>query len=299
MSVRASIVSFVLRHTLKKQMATFEDPAVMRRHAGLPGGRVPADVTVEPVDAGGVAAEWVYPRAHAADVAMLYLHGGGYVFGGLDSHRDIAWRLARESGIRVLVLDYRLAPEHRFPAAVEDVTAGYRWLLEQGYAADRIVVAGDSAGGGLSMALMVNLKQLGVPGPNAAVLMSPWADLAMTGASMQANAAADVMLSPEAIGKFASLYLGDGDARAPLASPVFADLSGLPPTYVIVGSHEVLRSDSETLVERITAAGGKAELKVWPNMPHVFPVLSAIIPEGRQAIGEMSAFTRSSLGLGR
>jgi monoterpene epsilon-lactone hydrolase len=299
MSIRASLVSLVLRHTVKKQMATFEDPVVMRQRAGLPGGRLPPGVAVEGVDVAGIPAQWIHTREHSADSVLLYLHGGGYVFGGLESHRGIATRLAEAAGIRVLLLDYRLAPEYRYPAAVEDATAAYRWLLGQGFAASRIVVAGDSAGGGLSAALMVNLKALGLPGPAAAVLMSPWADLAMTGASMQANATADAMLSPDAIRRFAAHYLGEGDPRAPLASPVFADLSGLPPTYVIVGSDEVLRSDSETLVERMNAAGGQAVLQVWPKMPHVFPVLSALIPEGRQAIRDMAAFIRSSLGADR
>jgi len=298
-SIRASLVSLVLRHTLKRQMATFEDPVVMRRRAGLRGGRVPDGVSVEPVDIAGLAAEWVHTREHTADAVLLYLHGGGYVFGGLDSHRDIARRLAESAGVRVLLLDYRLAPEHRYPAAVEDATTAYRWLLDQGFAAGRIIVAGDSAGGGLSVALMVNLKALDLPEPIAAVLMSPWVDLTMTGASLQANASVDAMLSPEAIRRFAAHYLGDGDPGATLASPVFADLSGLPPTYVIVGSNEVLLSDSETLVDRINAAGGQAVLEVWPKMPHVFPVLSALIPEGRQAIRDMAAFIRASLGADR
>ena len=297
MSARASLISFFLRHTLKKRMAEFDDPADVRQAPSIPGGGVPKDVRVEPVDAGGVPSEWIIPDNAAAGATLLYLHGGGYVFGGLDSHRDIACRLARAAGVRTLLIDYRLAPEHRFPAPVEDATDVYRWLLEGGQTAEQLVVAGDSAGGGLSTALMVNLKSLALPLPRAAVLMSPWTDLANTGDSVVQHAARDAMISPEAVEKFASLYLDGHDPTDPLASPHYADLSGLPPVQVLVGSEEVLLSDSERLVSRIEAAGGSAELAVWPKMPHVFPVLAGLIPEGRRAIDDMSGFIRTNLGL--
>jgi acetyl esterase/lipase len=291
------MVSFFLRHTMKKRLAGFEDPAALRERANRPMGRVPEAVAIEPVVAGGVPAQWVRWPGCSDAAALLYFHGGGYVFGGLESHRDIAWRLSEQTGIGVLVVDYRLAPEHRFPAAVDDAAASYSWLREQGFAAHRIAVAGDSAGGGLALSMMLALKARGEPLPGAAVLISPWADLALTGTSMQRNERADAMLSPAALGKFATLYLGDADAKSPLASPLFADLSGLPPTRVLAGSTEVLRSDAEVLVKRINAAGGNAELQLWPKMPHVFPILAAVIPEGRQAITDMAAFLRANLGL--
>lgn len=295
MSVRASLISFFLRRTLKKRMANFEDPADVRQSPSLPGSRTPKDVVVTPVDAGGVPAEWITPGAAVEDEALVYLHGGGYVFGDLDSHRDIACRLAQAAGVRVLLLDYRRAPENRFPAAVEDATAAYRWLLDSGQAVERLAVAGDSAGGGLSVALMVQLKALELPLPKAAVLMSPWVDLSNTGDSVARYADVDAMISPQAVEKFASLYLAGQNPQDPLASPLYADLSGLPPTQVLVGSEEVLFSDSQRLVERINAAGGRAELSVWPKMPHVFPILAGVIPEGRRAIQDMSAFIRSEL----
>lgn len=297
MSVRASLISFFLRRTLKKRMAEFDDPADVRQAPSLPGSGVPKDVRIRPVDAGGVCAEWITPEGAAADAALLYLHGGGYVFGGLDSHRDIASRLAMASGVRALLIDYRLAPEHRFPAPVEDATAVYRWLLDSGQAPDRLIVAGDSAGGGLSVALMLNLRALGLPLPKAAVLMSPWTDLANTGESVSRYSAADAMISPQAVKKFADLYLDGQNPEDPLASPHYADLSGLPPVQVLVGSEEVLLSDSERLVEKINAAGGMAEIAVWPKMPHVFPILAGVIPEGRQAIEDMSRFIQGKLGL--
>ena len=286
-----------MRRTLKKRMAEFEDPDQVRGSTSLPGAKIPETVTVSPVDVESVQAEWIVPEGAAEGAAMLYLHGGGFVFGGLDSHRDIACRLAQAAGLRTLLIDYRLAPEHRFPAALEDAITAYRWLLDGGQAADRLVVAGDSAGGGLSVALMTQLKSLALPLPKAAVLMSPWVDLANTGDSMARNADLDAMLSPQALEKFASLYLDGQDANSPLASPLYADLSGLPPVQVLVGSDEVLLSDSERLVAQIEAAGGSADLAVWPKMPHVFPILAAVIPEGRQAITDMSSFIRANLGV--
>jgi epsilon-lactone hydrolase len=299
MSIRASLLTLFMRLTIKKQMATLDDPVAFRKRPGGFGGKTPESVKSTPVDAGGVPAEWVEWPGAPEDSAILYFHGGGYVFGDPDSHRDIAWRLGREAGSKVLVVDYRLAPENRFPAALDDATLSYRWLLEQGIAPDRIAVAGDSAGGGLAVALMVNLKNFGVALPKAAVLMSPWVDLAMTGSSMSGNARSDAMLSPEALSIFASYYLGDTNPKAPLASPLFADLAGLPPTLVLVGSTEVLLSDSETLVEKINATGGNARLSVWPKMPHVFPILAAIIPEGKKAVLDMAEFLRIHLGTTR
>ena len=295
MSLRASVISFVLRHTIRKQMSTFEEPAALRKQMGRSMGKPPADVAVEQVDAGGVPAERLVPEAAASDAVLLYLHGGGYLFGSPDSHRDIACRLARAAKLEVLLIDYRLAPEHPFPAAVEDATAAYRWLLAEGFAAERIVIAGDSAGGGLATALMVHLKTLELPLPGAAALISPWVDMTLLSESLLGNAESDVMLSPEAINRFATHYLNGQDPRSPLASPLYADLSGLPPVYVIVGSGEVLLNDAKSLDENLKAAGGRAELTVWPGMPHAFPVFSRLVPEGRQAIRDISSFLTAQL----
>lgn len=295
MSIRAGLISFVLRHTLKKQMATFSDHRKLRKRAGMSIGKLPDRVETQAVDAEGVSAEWVRWRGSQNRSVILYLHGGGYVFGGLDSHRGLAWRLAKASDSEVLVVDYRLAPEHLFPAAVEDAFASYQWLLAQGIAPERLVVAGDSAGGGLAVALMIKLKELGIPQPKAAVLLSPWTDLTLSGDSVQKNAKVDAMLSPEALTRFKDLYLGDGDSMSPLASPIFGDLSGLPFTYVVVGSEEVLRDDAERLVENIVGAGGQAQIEVWPKMPHVFPLLAPMIPEGIKAIEDIADVIKDQL----
>jgi epsilon-lactone hydrolase len=257
MSLRAGLLSFFLRHTLKRQMASFKDLHKLRNRAGAGFGKTPAEVASENIVANGVSAEWVRWRGNSKDPVMLYLHGGGYVFGGLNSHRGLAWRLAKACACQVLVVDYRLAPEHLFPAALVDALASYQWLLDQGVEPERIVLGGDSAG-----------------------------------ASMQHNASRDAMLSPEALTKFAELYLGDADPMSPFASPVFADLSALPSTYVVVGSDEVLRDDAERLVEKIRRAAGQVKFSVWPQMPHVFPLLAPFIPEGVQAIEECGTFVR-------
>lgn len=292
MSIRAKLIGGVIRRLMKKRMATFTDADEVRGLANTPSPKVPGDITVEAIDIDGVGAEWVVAPQGNAQQAMLYLHGGGYVFGGLDSHRDIAWRLAQETGRRVLLLDYRLAPEHRFPAPVDDAFAAFGWLVRQGYDPQDLVVAGDSAGGGLALALALKLKDERTQLPAALVLLSPWADLTLSGATIDANDHTDVMLSRGAVQKFADIYLNEQDASHPYASPVFGDLSGLPRTYVIVGSGEVLRSDSERVVDAINAAGGQAALTVWPDMMHVFPIMARLIPEGKTAIKEIGDFLK-------
>lgn len=295
MSIRGSLLNFFLRKTIRKQFQSFDNPEDLRVDGGAPF-RIPKDVMTETIDVSGVSAEWVTLPGVSNDHVMLYLHGGGYVFGSPDSHRELAWRFSKGCGVKVLVADYRLAPEHTFPAAVDDATDCYRWLLDQGYSPGKIVVAGDSAGAGLSAALMVNLKNLGLALPQAAVLISPWVDLAVTGESITSNEESDAMLTPDGIRKFARLYLGDRDPKAPLASPLYADLSGLPPVKVIVGSGEILRSDAERLVEEIQRTGGTATLDIWPDMPHVFPMFAALVPEAKKAVFEICEFVIEALG---
>ncbi|MDZ7685655.1 MAG: alpha/beta hydrolase [Gammaproteobacteria bacterium] len=251
--------------------------------------KTPKHVKVESLMIGDVPCEWLGPKS---DRALMYLHGGGYVFGGLDSHRDLGWRLAEASGMRVLMVDYRLAPENPFPAAIEDASECYRWLIEQGYAAEQLAIGGDSAGGGLTLATLLNIKNLGMPMPHSAILLSPWCDLSMSGDSISLNAESDSMLAVGGLKKCAEAYLGDRDRRAPFASPLFGDLSGLPPMLIQVGSTEILLSDSRRLADKLKAAGSEAALEVWPNMPHVFQVFAARVPEGKQAIRNLGEFLR-------
>jgi acetyl esterase/lipase len=299
MSIRATIISFVIRHTMKKQFANIDDVEAFRARMKTSARMTPAiptNVSCTPVDVDGVACEWITGEHTIQDRVLMYLHGGGYVFGGPDSHRDVAYRLGAASGMRVLLVDYRLAPESQFPAALEDATSCYRWLLEEGFAPEKIAIGGDSAGGGLTVATMVNLKNLGLALPGAAILLSPWTDLSGSGDSVIKNARSDPMLSAAALDTFATFYLGDRDRRAPLASPLFADLSGLPPVLIQVGSTEILLSDAQRLADKIRAAGGKALIDVWPKMPHVFQVFAARIPEGKRAIVKLGDFLTSHTG---
>jgi acetyl esterase/lipase len=293
MSIRASLISLVMKYTIRKQFDQLSDASALREALGSAanlGGKLPDRVSVVSLAIGDLKTEWVAVDGCDQNKVILYLHGGGYVVGGPEGYRDIAWRLSELAGCRILLVDYRLAPENPFPAALEDATVAYRWLLEEGFSPNNIGLCGDSAGGGLSVATSVNLKNLGLPQPACALLMSPWIDLANTGESIERNKALDCILTPRALEKFAEFYLGERDRKAPLASPLYADLSSLCPMMIHVGSTEILYSDSERLAEKLTGAGGRAEFEVWPKMPHVFPVFAARIPEGKVALEKMAEF---------
>jgi acetyl esterase/lipase len=255
----------------------------------------PEGVEITPVEAGGVPALWSDARGAAGDRVLLYLHGGGYVIGEPMGYRPLWSALARAAGARGLGLDYRLAPEHPFPAAVEDAVAAYRWLLDQGFAPGRIVIGGDSAGGGLTVATLVKARSLGLPMPAGALLISPWTDLACVGASISAKAEEDVSLDLAGLQNCARQYLGSTPASEPLASPIHADLSGLPPLLIQVGSAEILLDDSNRLATVAGAAGVRVRLEVWPHMPHVWHAFGFMLDEGAQAIAEAGSFLRNRL----
>jgi len=251
------------------------------------------DAQCEKVDAGGVPAEWVAAPGHDPQRAVLYLHGGGYAIGSINTHRRLAYDISAASGARVLVIDYRLAPEHPFPAAVDDATTAWRWLLQQGLAANRLAIAGDSAGGGLTLATLVNLRDRKLGLPACAVAISPWVDLEGVGTSITTRAAQDPMVQKAGLLWMAGLYLNGKDAKTPLAAPLHADLKGLPPILVQVGTAETLLDDATRIAETLHAAGGDVRLAVWPNMLHVFPLFAPILSEGREGCIEIGAFIRS------
>ncbi len=255
---------------------------------------VAADVKCEPVNAGGIKGEWV--TAPGADVgrAVLYLHGGGYVIGSINTHRDLAARISRAAKARVLLIDYRLAPEHQFPAAVEDSVAAYRWMLAQGLKAARIAVAGDSAGGGLTVATLVAIRDAKLASPGAGVCLSPWTVLEGLGDSMKTKASVDPMVNKEALAEMAAHYLARQNPRSPLAAPLYADLAGLPPLLIHVGTAETLLDDSTRLAERARKAGVKVTLEPWENMIHVFQVFAPMLDEGQQAIEKIGEFVRAN-----
>jgi len=254
------------------------------------------DVRCEPVDAGGVPAEWITTPGAVEERVIYYLHGGGYVIGSIKTHREMMSRLSRAAGARVLIIDYRLAPENPFPAAVADSTVAYRWLLSAGVDPGRVVIAGESAGGGLAVATMVALRDAGVTLPVAGVCLSPWVDMEGIGESMTTKAEVDPMVMKEGIIELAQLYLGDADPRTPLAAPIYADLTGLPPLLIQVGTSEVLFDDAKRLAERARSAGVDVVLEPWEDMIHMWHAFAAVLPEGRQAIDRIGEFVRKHTG---
>ena len=253
---------------------------------------VAPDVMCEQVDAAGVPAAWVVAPGAASRRVLLYLHGGGYVIVSINTHRDLAGRLSRAAAARVLLIDYRLAPEYPHPAAVEDATAAYRWLLRHGAAPAHTVIAGDSAGGGLTVATLVALRDAGDKLPAAGVCISPWVDLEGIGESMTAKAGVDPMVQHQGLVWFANLYLGGANPRTPLAAPLYADLHGLPPLFIHAGTAETLLDDATRLAERAKLAGVKVTLEVWEEMIHVWHLFAAILPEGQQAIARIGEYIR-------
>ncbi len=253
----------------------------------------PPEIKVERVSAPVAPAEWLRPPGAAPGRVVLYLNGGGYVIGSPRSHRHLAAAIAAASEAAGLLLDYRLAPEHPFPAAVEDATAAYRWLLEQGVAPDRIVIGGDSAGGGLTVATLVALRDSAVPRPAGGVCISPWTDLTMSGATYRTRAQSDPIVSRPGIDDLARAYLGATSPRTPLASPLFADLRDLPPLLIHVGSDEVLLDDAVELAARAKAAGVDATLEVWDRMIHVWHWFLPMLDEAQAAIDAIGRFVRT------
>ena len=251
------------------------------------------DAKVEKVDAGGVPAEWVAAPGFDAERAVLYLHGGGYAIGSLNTHRRMAYDISAACGARVLVIDYRLAPEHPFPAAVDDAAKAWRWLLQQGLKPGRLAIAGNSAGGGLTIATLVNLRDLKLALPACAVAISPWVDLEGVGTSMSARSAQDPMVQKAGLLWMADMYLKGQNAKTPLAAPLHADLKGLPPVLVQVGSAETLLDDATRIAEKMHSAGVEVKLSVWPNQLHVFPFFAPILSEGRDGCLEIGNYIRS------
>jgi acetyl esterase/lipase len=271
-------------------------PAARKQFEEMLARIPPPEGRFEQVVAGGVPGLWSGEPGEGAGRVLLYLHGGGYVIGDPFNYRPLWSALAAAAGTRGLGLDYRLAPEHPFPAAVEDAVKAYRWLLEQGHAPGQIVLAGDSAGGGLSVAAMVEVRRVGLPMPAGAVLISPWADLAMSGGSIAAKAAEDPSLTLAGLNNCARQYLGSTPADHPLASPIHADLAGLPPLLIQVGSAEILLDDAVRLAGAAGAAAVSTRLEIWPHMPHVWHGFGFMLDEGLEAMTGAGAFLRECLG---
>jgi epsilon-lactone hydrolase len=253
-----------------------------------------ADLSFKPAVAQGVPVEWVTAPDSDSSRVVLYFHGGGYTIGSIASYRSYTGRLARATQSRLLSVGYRLAPENPFPAALDDACHCYRWLLEQGIAPSRICVVGDSAGGGLALSMVIAIRDAGTPLPAAVVAIGPVTDLAKEGASMKERAHLDPIVTYESSLAHARRYVGaQGNLKHPLASPLYADLHGLPPVLILVGTHEALFDDSGRFAAKAADAGVQVQLDVWEEMIHVWPFFADILPEGRQAIEKMGAYIRA------
>jgi epsilon-lactone hydrolase len=253
------------------------------------------DIGLEPIDANGVAAEWSLAPGSDPSKVLLFFHGGGYCSGSIVSHRGMVTKAGRAAQARTLAVGYRLAPEHPFPAAIEDARSAYRFLLDQGVAPSKIAIGGDSAGGGLTLALMTSVRDAREPLPACAWLVSPWVDLRMTGASLAEKAAIDPLISKPYLEELASAYLAGADPANPLVSPLNADLAGLPPLLVQVGSAETLLDDAVRIARRAGAADVRVNLEIWPHMIHAWHLWAAQLEAGRRAIASAGAFIRAHL----
>ena len=250
--------------------------------------RLPRHLFCQPVTVNGIPSEWIaLPGADSR--IMLYLHGGGYCLGSINASRSLIARLVEATKYKALAIDYRLAPEYPYPAALEDAVAAYRWLLEEGVAPFRILLAGDSAGGGLAIATLVALRDAGLPRPAGAICISPWVDLALAGESIRSRAAADPILDAATLVRYAAAYAGDAPLNSPLISPLYADLSGLPPLLIQVGTEEILLDDAVRLAERAQQAAVSVTLEQWQGLFHVFQAVP-FLPESRQALAQIADY---------
>jgi monoterpene epsilon-lactone hydrolase len=288
-----------LRETIAKRVRS-DDIAQRRRDIDARGlaYRLPADIKAEPVAANGVRSEWTSSPDADPSRVVLYFHGGGYVIGSLDSHRHMVAEIGRAARARTLAIDYRLAPEHPFPAAVDDAMDAYRFLLSRGVQPSGITIAGDSAGGGLVVAAMVAIREAGLPQPACGWPISPWVDMEAIGGSMTSKAATDPTVQQAGILDMAKLYLNDANPRSPLAAPIYADLRGLAPLLIQVGAAETLLDDAIRLAQVAGAADVAVDLQVWPEMIHVWHIYYPELAAGRRAIAAGGEFAKAMTSRG-
>ncbi len=253
--------------------------------------------TFSGISAEGVLCEWTDFDTQHSDSVLIYFHGGGYVVSSPRTHRDVAAHLSKLGDIRVLNVDYRLAPEFVFPAALEDAVTVYDWLLKEGYAPKKLFVAGDSAGGGLAISLLLKLREQGKPQPAGAILFSPWIDLACSGDSYVSRAEQSPIGNKEMGLMMGQLYVGEsGDPSHPYASPIYSDFEGLPPLFVQACENEVFLDDSRRLEKKATQAGIEATLEVWPGLFHTWQIYASALEEAREALSKASSFIQSRRG---
>ncbi|MCA6116179.1 alpha/beta hydrolase [Bradyrhizobium sp. WSM 1738] len=292
MSLRAELLRLGIRTLLKRRSGPFnieewrKSMRAMERFVPRP----PARSQTVMIKAGRLTLHRVTTDASWPERNVLYLHGGAYVSGAPIYYRHFLWRIADALRARVWALEYRLAPEHAFPAALEDAVEAYDWLADHTPDITQLFVAGDSAGGGLALCLLLKLRDAGKALPAAAIALSPWTDLALTGPSLQVNAKADPMLNVEDLPELARIYLGAADPRLPYASPLYGDTVGLPPVLIQVGSDEILRDDAVRMTEKLRLHNARSRLEVWHRMPHAWQLFVPVLPEAHRAIAQIGSF---------
>ena len=301
MSLRAEFVRLGLRWFMKRTnhpgvtiVRSREQTGNFQRWVPHP----PANTEIDWGELSGIPALHVATPRSRPDRHVLYLHGGGYVTGSPELYRHVLWRLADAAEAQVAAVRYRLAPEHPFPAALDDALAAWRGLLAEGADPGRAAIIGDSAGGGLALCLALRLRDAREPLPAAIVALSPWTDLAISGDSIRSNARADPMLNAEHVPLLASRYLGGADPRSPYASPLYGDPAGLPPTLIQVGSDEILLDDAVRMAAQMRDAGCTVELEIWQRMPHVWQSFAPVLPEARRAIARIGVFVQQNTAVG-
>jgi monoterpene epsilon-lactone hydrolase len=302
-SLKSRLVYFLLRnrHLLKFHLQreswdwnTSISEFRQECESGAKRGKLPDGIDVESVSAAGLRAEWILPRGATKDKIILYTMGGGYVSGSCSDHRSLVAKIVKGSGIGMLLFEHRLAPEHPYPAALEDSVSVYQWLLEQGVSPSGIVIAGESAGGGLGLATLLALRDRGIPLPAAGVAISPWTDLALTGESYRTRLNSSI--DPPGMSMVCSkYYVGDHDPYLPGISPLYGDLHGLPPLFICVGTYETMLDDSLRFAEKAKVAGVEVTLKVGEKMIHCFPLMAPLFPEATEALHEICSFIRTSV----
>ncbi|MEQ8266061.1 MAG: alpha/beta hydrolase [Parvibaculum sp.] len=295
MSLQLFLLNPMIRWQVKRRFRKNPDVQLLRPIMDQMEPRMsklPADIALEDLNLGGVPAEKLTAPGSRSDAAFLYIHGGGFVAGSPRTHRPLTWRLAKDISIPVYAIDYRLAPEHCFPAGLDDCVTAYRALLDRGISSKSILVGGDSAGGNLTLTLALRLKAEGLPLPAALVCLSPATDMTGSGESRHSNAEADAMFVPEMMDTLMPVYCPGVEERDPFISPLFGDVAGFPPTLFQVGEREMLRDDSTRMAAAIKAAGGEATLEVWPKVWHVWQLNADMLPEAREAITHIVRFAR-------
>jgi monoterpene epsilon-lactone hydrolase len=292
LSLRARFWRAIMRKTFKGQRLTIAEDRLRSVKAARFMNLVPKGAEIERLHIDGIFSEWISPSGAQQDRVILHLHGGGYITGGIDSHQMMCVLMAQTLKMKVLLPEYRLAPEHPFPAAMDDALKVYRWLLAKGYKPENIIISGDSAGGGLALAMVLKLMDAGEQLPASVVCMSPWTDLTFQGQSYRLNARVEAVLQEDVLREWAACYIGKENPANPLISPVYADYRGFPPLLIQVGSREILLDDARMLAEKTRGDGVDVTLKIWDGMWHVWQVLGALIPESRRAFEEFGQFER-------